>query len=341
MKKLQLRYRTFDQLLADVMVDFTNYSLENLIEPQQLIKEAKRVTKDLGLKIYQTKEDIVELHHNRAKLPDDFYVFNSGIMCGEFEEHVIMPQGTNMQEVPYPRYKETTAVIDTCGPELCAVEKPSCGGCGSCNQCVTDEVVVPGFNPLIPYGDRCVKPRVFMDCKGASWELIQVVQTQSRHYKHFMPLHLVSADCHFDFDCPNRHVHCDNKIWIKDGFLNSNMRHGKIYICYEGNMEDSEGNLLVLDHDIINNYYESELKYKILRNLWYNGEDLERKVLFAKEERRLARIEAWTIVRTPDFSDMEENFKANRRRYNARYVNMFVDYNWYRGYGIERRTRQY
>ncbi|BCV02240.1 MAG: hypothetical protein CM15mV51_0570 [uncultured marine virus] len=32
------KYRTFDQLLEDVSIDFSNYALEGMIEPQQLIK---------------------------------------------------------------------------------------------------------------------------------------------------------------------------------------------------------------------------------------------------------------------------------------------------------------
>ena len=36
-----LKYRTFDQLLDDVLIDFQKYSLENMIEPQQLLKVAK------------------------------------------------------------------------------------------------------------------------------------------------------------------------------------------------------------------------------------------------------------------------------------------------------------
>lgn len=330
-KKLELRYRTFDELLSDIMVDFSSYAVENMIEPQQLIKIAKRVNKDLGLKIYKTKEGIFELNHNKIKLPDDFYVFNHGFLCGEHTERVIMPQGITTEEVPYPRYRENASVIDTCADELCPVDIPipACGGCGTCNQCLTDEIVVPGYNPLKPYGDICVKPRVFMDCKGGSWELIQIVHTQERHYKHFFPVKLVGSEGHFEHDCPNRHFICRDEVWIKNGFLHSNMRNGKIYISYEGNMEDEEGNLLVLDHDIINTYYEWALKTKIFENLWVLGEDLERKLLYAKEELRKARVEAWSIVRTPDFDEMFDNFKANRRRYNERYVNMFKDYNWY------------
>ena len=42
-----LKYKTFDQLLEEVSVDFSNYNLMNMIEPHQLIKVAKRVNYDL------------------------------------------------------------------------------------------------------------------------------------------------------------------------------------------------------------------------------------------------------------------------------------------------------
>ena len=51
-----LKYRTFDQLLEDVTVDFSSLALENMIEPQQLIKLAKKLNYDLGLRINQQKE---------------------------------------------------------------------------------------------------------------------------------------------------------------------------------------------------------------------------------------------------------------------------------------------
>ena len=44
------KFRTFDQLLEDVSVDFSTYALEGMIEPQQLIKVATRVNYDLGLR---------------------------------------------------------------------------------------------------------------------------------------------------------------------------------------------------------------------------------------------------------------------------------------------------
>ena len=46
---LSHKYRTFDQLLNDVTIDFSTYAIEGMIEPQQLIKVATRVNYDLGL----------------------------------------------------------------------------------------------------------------------------------------------------------------------------------------------------------------------------------------------------------------------------------------------------
>jgi hypothetical protein len=56
-----LRYRPFDQLLEDVSIDMNTLALENMIEPQQLIKIAKKLNYDLGLRINQTKEVILEV----------------------------------------------------------------------------------------------------------------------------------------------------------------------------------------------------------------------------------------------------------------------------------------
>jgi hypothetical protein len=38
-----IKYRTFDSLLEDVTVDLNTFALENMIEPQQLIKLTKKI----------------------------------------------------------------------------------------------------------------------------------------------------------------------------------------------------------------------------------------------------------------------------------------------------------
>ncbi|HOK59534.1 MAG TPA: hypothetical protein PK432_00985, partial [Candidatus Dojkabacteria bacterium] len=63
-----LKYRTFDQLLDAVRIDFTQYDLTNYIEPQQLIKVAKRLSYDLGLRILMTKEAVLGVKKGSVRL---------------------------------------------------------------------------------------------------------------------------------------------------------------------------------------------------------------------------------------------------------------------------------
>ena len=56
-----LKYRTFDQLLEDVSIDMNTFALENMIEPQTLIKLVRKLNYDLGLRINQTKEVVLEV----------------------------------------------------------------------------------------------------------------------------------------------------------------------------------------------------------------------------------------------------------------------------------------
>lgn len=329
MNNYVLKYKKFDSLVDDVMLSFKNYTLENLIDPQDLISVAKWVTADLGLRIYKTQETILELNHHKVKLPDDFYVFNYGLLCGEGMITIPVPQGTHMEEIPFPiQYNSVPDDnIDICTDgEICP--KPVCGGCNNCDICNPGLVIIPGYNTLRPYGDPCVKPRVFMNCKGDAFELVQILQTQMHKWKMMLPLRLVNNTHEISQDCPNLHFNCSEHVWIKDGFLHSNLDHGKIYLNYQGALEDVDGNLLVVDDPILTLYYEYKLKDRILEDLFNNGEDVERRIDRNSIRLRNARIEAKNKVNTPDFEEMNRTWKLNRRAFNARYVDMFRTYNW-------------
>ena len=81
---LSHKYRTFDQLLNDVSIDFSSQALEGMIEPQQLIKVATRVNYDLGLRINRTKDAVVDISHKKGKLPTDFQYLNYALVCGDY-----------------------------------------------------------------------------------------------------------------------------------------------------------------------------------------------------------------------------------------------------------------
>ena len=326
-----LRYRTFDQLLEDVTVDFNTFALENMIEPQQLIKLAKKLNYDLGLRINQQKEIILEVCHGRVKLPDDFYTFNYGMICGEFTEHVGYGgygSGTNIQEVPYV---ETPSTVDVCSPI-----SVNCRTCNSnpCNNTAACDLNFPVVDPIPtshdpnnPYGDTCIPPRVFMNCKGEKWELVQVLTGSgaTRVYSELIPLRM-KASQEIECDCPNLYMNAANEGWIKGGFLFTTFDTGKVYINYQGEMVNDEGLLMVPDHDLINEYYEYAFKARILENLYINGEDVAQRMQLIEQRLKTARNNALSVVNTPNFRELEEMWWTNRKAMYSKYYDMFKSY---------------
>jgi hypothetical protein len=328
-----LKYKTFNQLLDEILVDFESYNLEGMIEPAQLIKVAKRVNYDLGLRIMMTKETILDVEKGRVRLPDNFYVLNFALICDGGEEIVqAMPQGTNIQEVPY---QETNAHINTCtdGPVNCTVCQQPVPSCGCGTPTIPTACSSQLYNPLIPFGDNCTKPRVFMNCKGECWELIQKINTTTtRTYRRLISVKILENPENIDCDCPNLYSDNSNTAWIQDGFIHTNFNSGKLYINYQGMLEDDDGNLLVPDHDMISEYYEYALKQRILENLMMNDEPVGQKLQLVEQRLRAARNYALSIVNTPNFSEMKRVFDMNRKAQYAKYYNAFKSNNLFLGW---------
>ena len=141
MAQYTVKYRTFDQLLEDVSIDFSSYALEGMIEPQQLIKVATRVNYDLGLRIHQQKEIVLDVEHGKAKLPSDFYTLNFGLLASKVSYTEIMPSGTHTEDVIVPLSTNCTPSAPTTTSTTTTVtEEVTSGGTPE----VTEEVIVPG-----------------------------------------------------------------------------------------------------------------------------------------------------------------------------------------------------
>ena len=324
------KYKTFNSLLDEVKVDFSSYDLENMIEPAQLIKVAKRVNYDLGLRIAMTKETLLDVEKGRVRLPDNFYVLNFALICDDHETHTIFPSGTHIEERLITPYQETPAAIDSCtnGTVNCTICQQS-QPCGCSN--ITAPASCPDYNPLIPFGNLCVKPRVFMNCKGDCYELVQIVNsTHTNTYRNLYPIKMLQNAESIDCGCPNLYTNCSVSGWIKDGWLYTTFKTGKVYINYQAQMEDDDGNLLVLDHDMISEYYEYALKSRILENLMMNDESInQNKIQLIEMRLKAARNNALSIVNMPNFSEMKKVWSMNRRAQYSRYYDMFKSYNWY------------
>ena len=290
-----LKYRTFDSLLEDVRTDLRSLATDGVIDPAQLIKVAMRVNYDLGLRIQKTKERLLTVDKCKVQLPEDFFVMNYALLCGECTVTYPVPQGTNVQEVT-PSYRPW-------------VESTLCDG------------------TTLPPEQTCLTK-----C-GNTYELIQVIGTQTRTYRLMVPIKFRKS-ANLDESCPNVHYTGQDEAWIRDGFIWTNFETGSLYINYQGAMEDDEGNLLVPDHPMLNEYYEYALKKRILENLIMDGQNVSGQLQLVMGEYRGARNNALSIVNTPNFSEMQKVWAMNRKAMYAKYYDMFKSYNSTPGFKV-------
>jgi hypothetical protein len=296
------KYRTFDQLLEDVSVDFSTQALEGMIEPQQLIKVATRVNYDLGLRIHRTKEAVIDVEHSKGQLPEDFNTLNYAFCCGSYTVSNTLPAGTTV-DTTYTKY-----VPDPGDPQQC-VTPTDCNDVCVVQTCPTGTVTDPKTRETTTTYDE--------------YMVVQFVGAeQYRTYSNYMPLRISTSNkvlC----DCPNVNVQAMNIAEIRDNHLITNFKTGNVYISYQGSMEDNEGNLLVLDHPYCNEYYEYALKERILENMVFAGENVSQQLSFIQGKLRSARNNALGFVNTPDFEEMRKIWEVNRRAQYHNYYNMF------------------
>ena len=281
--KTELKYKTFDQLLNEVAADFTTYNNEGMIEPGQLIKVAQRVNYDLGLRIHGTKEKVLDIENKKTKLPDDFYVLNYAYLCG--------------------RYTVTTPVLSGRETENVILKSDLCKKCGQPDPSC-----------------ECEKTYT-VECKTGEKVFVQVVEKrkfETRTYDTFEPIRIATSTGKIDGTNDT-----DKVGLIKNGFVYTNLNEGKIFISYQGSLEDDEGNLLVLDHPMINEYYEYAMKQRILENLYIAGEEVSQKMQLIEQRLLGARNNALSIVNTPDFEEMYKLWQTNRKAQYSKYYDMF------------------
>lgn len=283
--KTELKYKTFDDLLNEVGADFYQLNNEGLIEPGVLLKVAQRVNYDLGLRIHGTKEKVLEVANKKVKLPDDFYVLNYAYICGQ--------------------YTVTTPVMAGRETENVILNNSTCSKCGEPDpECTCEKTYT-------------------VECNTGEKIYVQVVEKrkfETRTYDTFEKLNIATSS--------GKQNALDDKYsgstgYIKNGFIYTNIEEGNVFISYQGNLEDEDGNLLVLDHPLINEYYEYALKQRILENLFMNGEDVSQRMQLVEQRLRAARNNALSIVNTPDFSEMYKNWEMNRKAMYSKYYDMF------------------
>jgi len=313
MSRHNLKYRTYDQLLSEVKSDFESYNLEDLIKPHNFIKIAKKVNYDLGLRIQKTKNVVLEVSNGKARLPLDFQYVNFMYILGHYKTVTPVVQGTHVESVNLsaPTYHPGTKDIEICAlPPACPEPEPLCP-----DPCQSPE----------PCGCNTCNCDTWLNCKGDTMKLIQKIKYETREWTEFYRVRLVDAgNIYTEGYCPNLKWQSSNTAFIKGDYIFTSFKEGTLYLNYQGMMENENGEIIVLDHDGINDYYEYAIKKRLIEILLANQESVNQNFIqLIYGEYKEARIYARGIVNTPDFAEMKAVWDMNRKAMYNKYYRMF------------------
>lgn len=113
-------------------------------------------------------------------------------------------------------------------------------------------------------------------------------------------------------------------VILNDNFMRMTLKYGKLYLNYEGMLQDEKGNLMVLDHPMVNDYYEYSIKERILENMYFQGEDTERKLAYIMPKLQIAKREAYNVTNMPEFKELQEVNDLNREAMYKKYYSIFI-----------------
>jgi len=357
-----LEYRTFDELLDSVKIDLKTYDLEGMIEGQELLKIAIRINRELGLKLNPNQQECIEIHDNKGRLPINFHVLNYALICEEKSSNVIVENSIrktfmedaaemmlSMKEMLNSRQslREESYTV-TLNPGINIIKHSlkttdimvqvidnETGGILNYEFGVANEGEVSILNDAIGAVENVRIMLIGRDLGNYSKGIAEI-STDTEGYaiiKYLKSNRCVTYSHNAPIEIKNErtvnkihhsHEASHYSAYLKSNFIHTNFSEGVVYLNYAGTMEDSDGNLLVLDHPFVNEYYEYSFKERIFENMFANGEAtvLSRLQMYSQKIRAV-KNNAFSYVNTPDFRVLKNIHDVNKRAMHHKYYNMF------------------
>jgi len=258
---------------------------------------------------------------------------------------LFVPNNINQGTIPYTKICASSIdTVNTSGGTLTVTTNSNCGidpstgsySCAfttSCDICqVTHDSPCPEvvINPY-PLG----KTRSICNDQ-INIKILQFCMSEVRCYEQFERLWIVPHIEASAFSSQDQFSSGKCEASISKGFLYTpHMECTKVYMNYLGAMEDDDGNLLVLDHPVINAYYKWSLVEMILENLWLNGEEgLINRVKYAAGKKEEYRSQSMAIVNMPNYRDMINTIQVLRANHNRQYYHSLSRYYGRLGYTL-------
>jgi hypothetical protein len=289
-----IKYRKFSELMSSVSSDIDVFADSGYIDEGKYIKIVRRVNSDLGININKQKEVILDVVNYKVILPADFDKLELALLCSEpspitsVTDSVDSPKFVPHLQSKSPEFSCSSCAKNTCGPDG---NITICGDCLKIRKYVTQDVTIE-YKTTIP-----------------------VKLTRKSH-------DLCSNNCF------NLSVDSDKYKYVLDineGEMTlSGIKEGKIFLSYLTDMVDEEGELIIVDHPLINDYYEYSVKERIFENIMLNSEaDVSQKLMYIKNEKKLARIDAMNFAYMPEYTEILDYMKTRNNSFYNKYIKIF------------------
>lgn len=293
-----IKYMTFSQLMSSVESDMESFADSGMVDRSKYIKTIRKVNSDLGVRINQEKEVLLDIKNYRTTLPDDFEHLQLALLCEET-------------------------------PTRCQIVSPSPDAPKLISCLDTDSAT---FNPCAACPTSCPEGSSTTIC-GQCYKVYQKVDYDlTLAYSTKVPVKLTKrSHTYCSSNCLNSLLNSDKYKYVldvDDGVMTlSGIKEGKIYVNYITDMINGDNEIILVNHPLLTDYYEYSVKEKMMENYMLNNDsDVSSKLKYLIEQKKLARIDAMNFVYMPEFTEITAYQKAKRENFYNRFYKQFERY---------------
>lgn len=115
------------------------------------------------------------------------------------------------------------------------------------------------------------------------------------------------------------------KFDIDEELVSTSFKDGEIFVMYQTNMEDEDGNILVPFHPLLTNWYEWSVKEKILQDIMFNSDaDVVNLLKYATQQRGLFWLDALNFAMEPEAGELQKSYQKRENEYYNKYYKYII-----------------
>lgn len=284
----KFKYIKLSQVMASVEEDLPRYSMAGLIDSSKYIKVIRACNQKLGLRIYDSKQVILNMNNGKAELPEDFYKVEMAFGINTNFINTMLPFGPGATQVTTkPNFESddlvasTTACLDEAGHCYWMVKTKATQLQFKNTEFVPLSLINNSFDCATEYSPN------------RSWGHLQKARG-------------------FEID-------------LNDNIIRTHLNGGCLFFSYLADMIDEDGEDIIPFDALLNPYYEWSIKVKILEDIMMNSEDdVSNKLKYAKMEKNFSFQDAVNFTMTAEAKEWQRYEQKRSREFFNKYYQIML-----------------